>query len=164
MPFVQWAQAHNVDPNAVEGKEDLQSARFFPVLEDITNIGKVLSWMLGNAADDCALEIWKAAEKYSADEISAYANLQRLTRQRDAMRADNMTELAENYRHSVFFQIDLDDAARCLADNDLAIPAQIDSECSLMQKIHDNMFRSEVKRLKGIGGEEESAEDRKSVV
>lgn len=158
MPFVQWAQAHNVDPNAVEGKEDLQSARFFPVLEDITNIGKVLSWMLGNAADDCALEIWKAAEKYSADEISAYANLQRLTRQRDAMRADNMTELAENYRHSVFFQIDLDDAARCFADNDLAIPAQIDSECSLMQKIHDNMFRSEVKRLKGIGGEEESAE------
>ncbi len=158
MGLVQWAQAHNVDPNAVEGKEDLQSARFFPVLEDITKIGKVLSWMLGNAADDCALEIWKAAEKYSADEISAYANLQRLTRQRDAMRADNMTELAENYRHSVFFQIDLDDAARCFADNDLAIPAQIDSECSLMQKIHDNMFRSEVKRLKGIGGEEESAE------
>ena len=49
----------------------------------------------------------------SADELSAYANLHRLTRQREVFRTRNLPLLAAHYERSVFYQLNLDEVA-CL--------------------------------------------------
>ncbi len=158
IPFTKWAEEHGIDIHGISGAHDLQSAKIFPILEDNKRMGKVLAWMLGDTIDEEALEIWQKAEKYSADEISSYANLRRLTSQRNVFRADNMVGLARNHKHSVFFQVDLDDVAKGFAKYNLPTPEPIGEDCPLLKRIHDNMFRSEVMRLKGQGGEKEAAE------
>lgn len=157
-PFTEWAAKRNIYVFSIEGNKDLQSSRIFPVLENIDDMGKVLQWMLDadNATEGESL--WKEARKMSADEISSYANLRRLTAQRDSYRVKNMEALAQNHNHSVFFQIDLDEAAKTFAANDLILPDAIDKSNPLLKRIHDNMFRSEVLRLKGMGGEKEADE------
>ncbi|MDO4171703.1 MAG: bifunctional fucokinase/fucose-1-phosphate guanylyltransferase [Prevotellaceae bacterium] len=157
IPFTQWAESHGVDAAAFEGGQDMQSARIFPVLEDVGAMGRVLAWMLGDGGDEEARAIWQNARKMCADEISAVANLRRLTAQRDRMRADNMLELAENHQHSVFFQIDLDDAARSFVKYNTPLPEPLTDDNTLLKRIHDNMFRSEVLRLQGKDGEKEAA-------
>lgn len=158
IPFIRWAENHNIDIERIEGKHDLQAAKIFPVLDTIDKIGKVLVWMIGDKNDSQAQAIWEEARKYSADEISAYANLRRLTLQRERMCAENLTELAANYQHSVFFQIDLDDVAHNFAKYNIPLPNPVATDTALMKRIHDSMFRSEVKRLKGQGGVEEAEE------
>ena len=94
-------------------------------------------------------------ELVSADQISSQANLRRLTAQRNRFRALNWPALAENHRHSVFFQTDLGDAAQDFAANNIAIPQPISEDNPLLTRVHDNMFRAEVKRLRG---EDDTAE------
>ena len=91
----------------------------------------------------------------SAEQISSQANLRRLTAQRRRFRALCWPALAENYRHSVFFQTDLGDAAQEFAANGIAIPQPISEDNPLLTRVHDNMFRAEVKRLRG---EDDTAE------
>lgn len=147
-PFPQWTKDHGIDILSIEGINDLQSAKIFPVLKDVKEIGKMLRWMLGNGTtEDDALQLWLNAHKLSADEISSYANLRRLNLQRKELRSKNLVALAKNYQHSVFFQIDLGDAAKEYASHFLPLTEPIDSHNSLMRRIHDCMFRSEVKRL-----------------
>lgn len=85
----------------------------------------------------------------SAEEISAKANLRRLTEQRRLFRAKNWPCLAKNYKHSVFYQIDLEDAAREFAMNQLPVPAELPESEPLLTRIHDAMFRSELARKAG---------------
>jgi galactokinase/mevalonate kinase-like predicted kinase len=94
-------------------------------------------------------------ELVSAEQISSQANLRRLTAQRKRFRALNWPSLAENHRHSVFFQTDLGDAAQDFAANNIAVPQPISEDNPLLTRVHDNMFRAEVKRLRG---EDDTAE------
>ena len=157
MPFTHWAERHGIYTATIDGAHDLQAARIFPVLTDMEEVGRVLRWMLG-VSDELAANIWKTAEKLSADEISAQANLRRLTAQREAFRIGNYSDMAANYRHSVFMQTDLEAAAKDFAKHDIPLTEPIADSNPLLLRIHDNMFRSEVLRLKGQGGESEAAE------
>lgn len=154
--FTEWCENRDVKVD-IEGADDLQSARIFPVVSNVEDMETVLRWML-NADEGDGYEIWKNAERLSADDISAKANLRRLYAQREAFRVSNWPALAENYRHSVFFQVDLGDAARDFATNGIALPEPISDDNSLLNRIHDNMFRAEVKRLRGENDEAEAHE------
>lgn len=94
----------------------------------------------------------------SAEEISAKANLRRLTEQRRLFRAKNWPYLAKNYKHSVFYQIDLEDAAREFAMNRLPVPAELPESEPLLTRIHDAMFRSELAR--NAGGDTNAGEQK----
>lgn len=94
----------------------------------------------------------------SAEEISAKANLRRLTEQRRLFRAKNWPCLAKNYKHSVFYQIDLEDAAREFAMNQLPVPAELPESEPLLTRIHDAMFRSELAR--NAGGDTNAGEQK----
>lgn len=153
MPFVEWAKARCINPLRVEGYEDLQSAKIFPVVSKHEDIGECLKWMLdGKGYCPCRVKRW-----ISADDISAKANLRRLTAQRNKLRTKCLPAMAENYQHSVFFQLDLEDVAKEYATKDIALHSPVGNEESLLLRIHDNMFRSEVMKQKGTGGETESA-------
>lgn len=153
-PFSVWASARNIDPDAIEGNDDLQSARIFPVVDNTDDMGVVLRWMTNEPRLEAGKTIWMKARKLSADEISALANLHRLTSQRNQFRAGNWAALAANHEHSVFYQIDLDEAAHAFADNNIPLPEELPSDAPLMKRIHDAMFRSEVLRLRGENGDD----------
>lgn len=79
----------------------------------------------------------------SAEDISSQANLFRLFRQRADFRCRNWPALARNWEHSVFYQIDLDDAAKEYKKYAIPMPEPLPEDAPLMTRIHDAMFRNE---------------------
>lgn len=126
-----------------------QQRRQFPVVSGVAEMGRALASMLagGPAPEGHRL--------MSAEEISNEANLRRLVGQRRSYRRANWPALAANHEHSVFYQTDLDDAAREYARGGISLPAPLPAQAPLMTRIHDAMFRSEVLRLTGRDGSEE---------
>ena len=155
MPFRQWAAQRNILLDEIEGGGDLQSARLFPVVDNVHDMGLVLRWMLNQPMLDGGKMVWQAARKLSADEISANANLQRLEEQRTDFRRMNWPFLANNYKKSIFYQIDLDNAADEFARFHIAEPHPIAEDTSLLVKVRDAMFRSRLRSLKGEDGKSE---------
>jgi len=86
----------------------------------------------------------------SAEEISAQANLNRLFSQREAFRRQNWPALARNWEHSVFYQLDLDDAARHFKSYHIPMPVPLAEEAPLMIRIHDAMFRGDGDKAFGL--------------
>ena len=145
-PFSDWARERHIDIDKIEGSHDLQAARFFPITDNLHDAGLLLRWMLSQPELDAARRLWAECPKASADELSDRANLLRLAQQRHLFRADNWRALARNHEHSVFYQVDLEDAARSFAQYGIAEPLPIGDQAPLLTRIHDSMFRSELAR------------------
>lgn len=77
----------------------------------------------------------------SAESISNEANLVRLFAQRRELQKSNWSALAENWRHSVFYQLDLEDAAHHFKEMGIPMPAPLPDDAPLMTRIKDAMFR-----------------------
>ena len=124
-----------------------QSTPLFPVVKNLTEMGEVVRQLLAG-------ELPTGYRLMSAEEISNEANLVRLFAQRRQFRKVNWQALAANSRQSVFYQIDLDDAAHEMVDFGLPLPAPIAEDSPLLIRIHDAMLRSEMSRLRGEPFEE----------
>ena len=82
-------------------------------------------------------------DRVDSDQLATKANLPRLFVQRRALRRQNWTALAKNWQHSVFYQLDLDDAARQFREEQLPLPDPVPADAPLMIRIHDAMFRDD---------------------
>lgn len=149
IPAQQWLVTRGLTTDDIELNHDLQAARIFPVCESVDELGLAMRWMTGESELEDGKAVWMKSRKMSADEISAYANLRRLTAQRERFRNDNWTELAHNHEQSVFYQLNLQEAAEAYAENNLPLPAELSAHTALMTKVHDAMFRARVMQLKG---------------
>ena len=138
----EWLSCRKVAVEEIDGAHDLQAARLFPVCSTIEELGLVMRWMISEPELQEGKEIWKRSRRLSADEISAYANLRRLAAQRDSFRVMNWPVLARNYERSVFYQLNLDDAAHEFAIHHLELPDALPLSAPLMTRISDNMFRA----------------------
>ena len=147
-PFVDWAKQRHL-PDFDADTTDIQSAPIFPVVDNVSDMGLVLRWMLNEPSLQGGRMIWEDSLKLSADELSEKANLRRLICQRHENRMKNWPFLASNYAHSVFYQVDLDEAAHDFAEGHIAEPHPLPDSEPLLTRIHDAMFRSELERLKG---------------
>ena len=147
-PFVDWAKQRHL-PGFDADTTDIQSVPIFPVVDNVSDMGLVLRWMLNEPSLQGGRMIWEDSQKLSADELSEKANLRRLTCQRYENRMKNWPFLASNYAHSVFYQVDLDEAAHNFAEGHIAEPHPLPESEPLLTRIHDAMFRSELERLKG---------------
>ena len=145
-PFAQWAEERGINVDDIAGNADLQAAAIFPLCESIDEAGKVLQWMLTTPELQEGKDIWTRVRRMSADEISNEANLLRLDRQRRQLRAGNWTALAKNHEHSVFYQVDLEDAAREFSAYGIAEPQPLPDNVPLLKRIHASTFRSELAR------------------
>lgn len=112
-----------------------QQRKQFPIVDNIEEMGRVLSQMLEGITPD-------GYQMMSAEEISTEADLRRLVEQRRTFRKTNWHDLAENYEHSVFYQLDLDDAARAFKQYHLPVPTPLSESTPLMTRISDAMFRA----------------------
>lgn len=156
-PFAEWAAERGVDIDAIEGRHDLQAARIFPVVDNTDDMGIVLRWMLGESTLAEGKAIWEKAQRMSADEISAEANLRSLVEQRTKFRLKNLPMIAKNWQHSVFYQSDLLTVAREYGKHNVPLPDALPEQAPLLTRTCDAMFRSEAERLR-IGGDAQSAE------
>lgn len=131
---------------------EMQQEARFPLVDSIPQIGLMIRYMLQQENSREAQQLFDKAQKISAEEISARANLRRLNQQRTAFRAQSWERIAQNYEHSVFYQLDLADAAHAFAQQHIDPPADLPADTPLMTRIHDAMFRSELDRLCGRDG------------
>ena len=149
MPVTEWFAVHHIDLQHIQNHHDLQAANIFPVCSDIQQMGALLEWMLSPCPQTDLSNVWQACPRLSADEISAQANLERQSLQRQELLCQNLPQLAANFRKSVFFQIDLKDIAKKYADHHIPLPAPLPEDALPMQKVHDAMFRAQVQKLLG---------------
>lgn len=150
MPFGCWMNERGLTSDCFERTDDLQAARIFPVTDSVEELGLMMRWMVSEPELQAGKECWMRSRKMSADEISAYANLRRLVAQREEFCKGNWSELAKNYEYSVFYQLNLEDAARNFAAADLPLPSPLKDTAPLMTRISDNMFRARTLQLKGL--------------
>ena len=105
---VEWAVERGV---CLPECADIQNAALFPVCRSMDELGIVLRWMVSEPCLEEGRKVWEADEKVSANRISDCANLRRLFAQREAFRKKNWPMLAANHDKSIFYQLDLADAA-----------------------------------------------------
>lgn len=153
-----WFDCREINLPVAEQQSDLQQTRVFPVCSSAADLEKVIRWMISEPGLEDGKRIWMNSRRLSADDISAYANLKRLYQQREQYRAQNWTALAGNYQNSVFYQLDLKDAAEDFARNKLRIPPVLPTSTPLMLRIHNHMFRSQLQRLTGDSYKEEEGQ------
>ena len=135
-------------------KGDLQSSPLFPIVKNIDDLGNVLDWMLGNQDNERGKEVFDSSTKISAEDISTFANLRRLEAQRKAYRAQNWPLIAKNHHKSVFYQVNLNDAAEEFKAFGIGEPEPLEENTDKLTLISDAMFRN---RLTGEQKYEDNA-------
>ncbi len=154
IPASEWLRMRGLKPEDIRGSHDLQAAAIFPVCHSVEELGTVMRWMTAEPELNEGREIWMQAEKKSADEISAYADLRKLTAQREEFRKENWKILAENHEKSVFYQLDLQQAAEEYGRLNLKLPQELDEQTPLLTRIADTMFRARTMQIQGASTEE----------
>ena len=86
---------------------------------------------------------YRIDEPLNSNELAERADLRRLFAQRKAFRKQNWSALANNWRHSVFYQLDLADAASEFQKENIPLPPPLPEDAPLMTRIHDAMFRGD---------------------
>lgn len=154
--FMEWLQVRGLSLEMLSGRhDDLQAAALFPVVTDIDTMETLIRWMVAEPDLAEGRERWLQAVRLSADEISAQADLKRLYLQRRNFVRKNWAQLSANYEKSVFYQLDLADAAWQYHDLHLDKPAAIPKDAPLMQRIHNYMLRSQIDQLNGVEDKED---------
>lgn len=145
-PLRDWAACRGVK---VPFCKDIQNALLFPVCSTVDELGEVLRWMISEPERESGKKRWMSAPKLSANDISVQANLSRLFAQREVYRLKNWPLLAKNHDKSVFYQLNLADAATEFVEHSIALPDVLPDDASLTKRIHDSMFRARVLQLTG---------------
>lgn len=148
-PVGEWLSLRGLVPEDIGCTHDLQAARLFPLTESVNELGLMMRWMISEPDLQEGKDAWLRCPKMSADEISAKANLRRLNAQREAFRVSNWGVLAKNYDYSVFYQLNLEDAARQYSHYGLSLPKDLPETMPMMTRISDQMFRARVMQLEG---------------
>ncbi len=159
IPFVEWLQQRGLTLDVIEGRtDDLQAAAIFPVTHSVEELGLLLRWMISEPTLEAGKALWLAATKLSADEISATANLVRLYQQREAFRKHNWKALSTNYQQSVFYQLDLEDAAREMVQLGIDAPCELPPHDSPHLQMPNEMLRARMAQLQGCPSAPQSVE------
>ena len=89
---------------------------------------------------DYEVRRYRIDEPLNSNEVAERANLKRLFEQRRKYRKENWLALARNWRHSVFYQLDLADAAEAFGKEQIPLPEPLGEDAPLMTRIHNAMF------------------------
>ena len=137
----QWVVRPYMMDDTFSGDEQFEPR--YPVVSNINDMGKALLWMLGDEQCVEGRRVWEQSRHLSAEDICNEANLLRLTAQRRKFRMRNWPALAANYRRSVFYQLDLEDAAREFVEGRVPLPPPLPDTEPILIRMHDAMFREE---------------------
>ena len=85
---------------------------------------------------DYEVRRYRIDEPLNSNDLAERANLHRLFAQRQRFRRQNWSSLAKNWRHSVFYQLDLADASAAFKQDNIPLPPPLPEDA-------DAMFRGE---------------------
>ena len=68
-PAIQWLAERSLAPHDIEGFEDIQTARLFPIVATIDQLGQMLHYMIDSPGHEDLREVWMKAEKLAADSL-----------------------------------------------------------------------------------------------
>lgn len=115
-----------------------QQKPMFPVVKERDLESTVDAMIKGMPMKDgCVLRMM------SADDLANEANLFRLFKQREEYLTKACEKLAENWKHSVFFQLDLNDMSKRFEKHNMTMHSDISDDVQRMIRIHNAMFRGE---------------------
>lgn len=134
--------------NLLDETKDIQFAGIFPVIDQNTlEMGDFIqALILGDVVK--YPNLYRSLPRLSAAEILEKVNFERLYAQREKFRCENLKAIAKNYKHSIFYQLDLNDTAQHFAKARLDLPPALPNDASLFIQMHDRMFRAKVTGLK----------------
>ncbi|MBQ0057895.1 MAG: bifunctional fucokinase/L-fucose-1-P-guanylyltransferase [Bacteroidales bacterium] len=124
------------------------NARIYPVVDSVEKVVEVADWLINELG---SAKVWNESRKMSAEELSAYANLRRLEAQRQELRAQNWPALAANSDNSVFYQLDLANAAEEFVKHGIDEPKPLPDTTEPLKQISDAMFRARLASLRNNG-------------
>ena len=138
--------------------KDLQLLPLFPIVK-IEGIEQAIHWFIDPSTAVAFKETWEQAEKLSANEILEKANLVRLYEQRTFFRNLNIPLLHKNYKKSVFYQLDLDDVAHKIVNNNIVLETNNNFGSDAFLEIQEQMLRARIHQISGknFAKEEENA-------
>jgi len=99
---------------------------------------------------DYEVRRYRMDDPVDSNAVAERANLHRLFEQRRRYRSENWGALARNWRHSVFYQLDLHHAAGEFAREQIPLPPPLADDAPLLTRIHDAMFRGDSQRAFGL--------------
>nr|MDE7410591.1 bifunctional fucokinase/L-fucose-1-P-guanylyltransferase [Paramuribaculum sp.] len=155
-PFLTWLNERDITLEE-SPDTDIQSARIYAVTDNLNDAETIARWAVSEPENTKGRNLWIKARKLSADEICEYANLIRLNEQRRKFLNKNISMLADNYRKSIFYQLDLNHLAQYVAPTDITIPETLDNEARITQSMRNHMYRSRVMNLRDIDGCDDEA-------
>jgi galactokinase/mevalonate kinase-like predicted kinase len=153
-PLVQWLEKRNLTDafEKVASETDIQSLPLFPVIQKNETDEKFIQWLLDNEPANNAefTRKWIEGDRLSADEISNRSDISLTEKQRLHFQLKSIPLLAKNYKHSVFYQLDLNRLAKKYVHHRLELPEEISADTNGWLPIHDQMFRAAYLRKKGL--------------
>lgn len=138
-------------------EDDIQEIPLFPLIRLEELDANMLKWMMpGGEKNDAIKQIWLESERLSASEISERINFERLFSQRSDFRKNNLELLSKNYRHSVFYQADLNRIASDFVESNIEIPAVLPESESPFIRFRNHMLRSRIIQQQNGDGSHEA--------
>jgi galactokinase/mevalonate kinase-like predicted kinase len=155
VPFRTWLNTRELSLKecSFDDSDDIQQSKIFPLTDINDDTPGLIRWMMyGEDNEGKYRQIWLNSERLSAEDISAKADLEQLVKARKTRLYEDLKMLAVNYKKSVFYQMDLRHAAKEFVKGNIELPPPLpDTELPTIS-FRDLMFRSEVKKLKGLDG------------
>ena len=138
---------------------DIYDSPLFPVLQEKDLAEGFIRWMTGPADEtekpgkhtteaydrqvrEQYKNLWLKAVRLSAAEIPGKADLSRLSASRRKNMEASLEAAAANQRQSIFYQLDLKQAAVEFRKAGLSLPPAPGPGENVMTRIHDQMFRA----------------------
>ena len=100
--------------------------------------------------NDYEVRRYHITDAVDSNALAERANLKRLFQQRQEYQRQNWQQMAANWQHSVFYQLDLADAAAQFKRYDIPLPQPLPDDAPLMTRIHDAMFRGDSDKAFGL--------------
>ncbi len=159
-PVADWFAVRGLDRGrcGIRDEADIQATPLFPVLPASAIDGALLEWLFQArpAARPDFAQQWQAGPRLSAQQLLEQTNIRRLYEQRTRLRLASVGPLMQNFRRSIFFRLDLESAAREIANSAVALPElSFDNHDEPLTVVHDQMFRSASRRHRQQAGWEQ---------
>ena len=159
-PAVSWFELRNISfqEAGVDPEDDIHDAPIFPVL-NFAEIGEqFIQWLFycqqstGEKSKSKKHQTfrrqWLSADRLSARQLSDRVNLDVIFNQKRQYLHRILRPLAENWKRSVFYSLDLAATAEAYAASHHPLPKDLSekNEGDVILRVHDKMFRAAVSR------------------
>jgi len=124
-----------IDPNT-----SIYEVPLFPLVQK-EEIPAMVESMLGKSGN---ASLWYKSTRLSARDLSQKAKPERAYEQRQELKALTLPKLAVNHKKSIFYYLDLEQAANDFRSTGVELPAELSAEEPVIKRINDSMFRARV--------------------